>query len=201
MRRLPYALLLVATSARADVYPRATAGIAIAERLGDVGMLHPTGAAIGFEADLQVAPLTFAQVGSSYSQSTAHDAFLDRPLDAHITTVRLVLRHTLVGVAPSDWFASDMFLIGGYAHESIEWDGGPTLHRSGLVAGLGGSLVLRPHDGSIYQVISYGFDVTFARAPDPGKAPVGCSGPCDQSTKLRPYDATLVMELSWHIGG
>jgi hypothetical protein len=198
-------LLLVPAIAHAETkptldawYPRVSAGAGIGYRVGDVALLTPTGPDLMLQAELKVRPLLFLDATFDYAPGTASNDFLAQDVDIESASAQLAVRDILMsfGDRPEN-FAGDMFVTGGFAREWLGWDGGGTA-RNLVMLGFGVTALL-PHE-HVDQHLRFGFRLLFGRAPDPGKRPAGCDGPCDMPTKTEPYDLSMVMEVSCHIG-
>jgi len=197
-----------AGAARADEppdsawYPRVTAGAGVGFWLGDVAGLVPSGPSAHVEGELRVTPALFVSASYDLASTTAHDEALRAPLGAVIQQGAVAVRHPVFsfGSDPAA-LGGDMFVIGGMGREWLRWDGGARLQRSNLSMGMGGTVILPRHDrSSRFVLIRYDFRFLVARAPDPGKLPLACDGPCDRLTKTAPYDHTMLLEITGHFG-
>ncbi len=203
MRLAAWLVLLTAPAAHAEKvpldawYPQLTAGVGIGYRAGDLAILSPQGADLALELGIKLRPQLFVDATVDYAPATARNDFLVDDVAVTTTSAQLALRQALMsfGDVPRH-IAGDMFVTGGVAREWIAWDGGG-MQRTALVLGGGTTLIL---PSTIARQIRAGFRMQLARAPDPGKRPAGCDGPCDTPTATTPYDMSIVMEVSCHLG-
>jgi len=222
MKWFVLAALLAASPARADVqiagspevtekpkpkppeeqwYPRISAGAGIGYFLGKVGVLHPTGATVELTGELTLTPSLFLRLGYEHAWLTARDEILTSHVGANLDGTSAIIRHAIFGFGEKDVpISGDMFVLAGVEYERIAFDGAKPLRRYEAVIGFGGAVVIADKRKRPYQLIEYGLRMMFSRAPDPGKLPFGCDGPCDMPTKTAPYDHTMVMEVSWQFG-
>jgi hypothetical protein len=195
-------LLLAALAVSAGVRPAAAgehdveAGIGVGYWIGDVAGLAPQGADLHLQAGIEATPRLFVGLGLDLARIGDDDEMLLAPVEGNLQLASLFVRHPLMSFqggreAP---FGGDMHVIAGVGHEWTRWDGGGRLGREVVTIGMGGSVLFTHH------AIRYGFRFLVSRAPDPGKVPAACDGPCEELTRTRPYDRTIVMELGWHFG-
>jgi len=203
--RLAYALLLLTSVANAEEpvpadawEPRLSAGVGIGYRAGDLAILETTGGTAGGQVEVKVRPALFIDATYDHARGTARDEMRARDLGITTHAIGLAVRNPLMsfGDKPRE-LGGEMFVTAGLAREWVRWDGGG-LARNALMVGLGSTLIA-PHE-RVHRQVRVGLRVLFARAPDPGKRPAGCDGPCDTPTKTAPYDVSLVMEVSCHVG-
>jgi hypothetical protein len=198
MRALPLAALAVCAAARPAAADDVDVegGVSIGYWIGDVAGLAPTGADLHLQAGVGVTPRLFIGAGLDLARIGDDDEMLLAPVEGNVQLASVFVRHPLMsfhGGAEAP-FGGDLHVIAGAGHEWTRWDGGGRLGREVVTLGMGGSMVFTHH------AIRYGFRFLVARAPDPGKVPAACDGPCEELTRTRPYDRTLVMELGWHFG-
>jgi hypothetical protein len=199
-----------ASSARAENakpeppwYPRISIGGGLGLWIGDVGVLTPTGATLQLAGDVEITRMLHVRATVEHAFLTARDEILTAPLHVGIDGVALAVVHPLFGFDPTDIrVGGDMHVLAGVEYERITFAGTAPIRRYEAVVGFGGSIVVfdkQTHTRPSQQ-IDYGVRMMFGRAPDPGKLPAGCDGPCDMATKTAPYDHTVIMELGWRYG-
>jgi len=178
--------------------PRLSAGVGLGYRTGDLAILKPAGGTASGQVELKVRPALFIDASYDHARGTARDELRARDLGITTHTIGLAVRNPLMsfGAKPRE-LGGEMFATAGLAREWVRWDGGG-LARNALMLGVGSTLIA-PHE-RVHRQLRVGFRMLFARAPDPGKRPAGCDGPCDTPTKTAPYDVSFVMEVSCHVG-
>jgi hypothetical protein len=190
--RVLLALLLLPALAHAD--PRVSMGVGGGGRFGNVDDVHFQGGDLHGELEVRFAGATSAVLVGDLAGASAIDTMV--PVRGTAEVAALTVRDTLMGFGEPHHLGGDMFFDLGGGRERIGWSNGSALTRDFVSFGIGGSVVL-PHGT---HRIRYGFRIDLARAPDPGKLPPTCDGPCDQPTKTRPYDASILMEVTWNVG-
>ncbi|HTM20777.1 MAG TPA: hypothetical protein VL172_09725 [Kofleriaceae bacterium] len=183
-------------------YPRASIGVGCGLWLGDVAGLTPSGAAARVEGDWQVAPGLFVNGGWDLASVHDDDDTLAAPVAATVNHGSLGLRHAVFsfGAGPTA-LGGDLFVRAALGREWTRWERGGKLARTTLSLGLGGTIVLPRHDRSRpFALIRYGMRFLFARAPDPGKVPLTCDAPCEELTRTRPYDKSMLLEIGGSFG-
>lgn len=197
-----------ATTARAeeliperDWYPRVTVGVGAGGYLGDVAALHPSGTTLMLNGEVRVSSLTFLRATLEHAWLEAKDKILVAPIKAEVDAYSLVVRHALFSFgAKGVRIGGDLYVTGGINREHLHWDAGERLRRTQAVMGFGGSVVIYNRSYKPHSIITYGMRVNISRAPDAGKLPFGCDGPCDMATKTKPFDHSMIMEIAWHYG-
>ena len=203
MKWLVIACLLAATPAHAepDYYPRLSGGAGIGWFLGDVGVLHPSGATFELAGEASLTSSISLRATYEHARLFARDDILTSHLRASLDGVAALVRHPIFGFGDKTIpFGGDMFVLAGVEYERFAFEGGGLLARYEAVVGMGGTVVISDANRRPYQMIEYGLRMMFSRAPDPGKLPFGCDGPCDKPTKTAPYDHTIDMDLAWLFG-
>jgi hypothetical protein len=182
-------------------YPRIAIGGGIGFMTGDVGALSPTGPDVLVHGELRLTTLSFVRVTLEHAWLTARDDILVRPLGAELDAAQLAIRHAIMSFGGRPLrFGGDLSVQGGISRQRIAWDDGDTLYRTQAVLGFGGAIMLYDRAFRPGHVIAYSMRFLVGPAPDPGKLPAGCDGPCDMPTKTAPFDKSFVMELSWYFG-
>lgn len=197
-------LVLAARAARAAPgdeawEPRVSGGVGLGYRFGELAELALGGASVAAQLELRVRPGLFVGVLGERTTGTARgEGAGARDVALSIHTAGLAVRTALMsfGDKPTT-LGGEMFATGGIAREYLGWDGGG-MERDALWVGAGTTLVL-PHR-RVHRHLRVAFRMAFARAPEPAKRPAGCDGPCDTPTSTAPYDTSLVMEVSCHLG-
>lgn len=193
--RIPILAALAVCALTRPASAGASAGVGVGYWLGDVAGLTPTGADLHVQAGIDATPRLFVGLGLDLARIGDDDEMLLEPVDGNVQVGSLFVRHPLMSFGGGEiGFGGDMVVDAGVGREWTRWDGGGALERSVVTLGLGGSVIFDHH------AVRYGFRFLIARAPDPGKIPAACDGPCEVLTRTRPYDKTMVMELSWHFG-
>jgi hypothetical protein len=191
-------LLLIALATCALARPAAAGvqgGVGLGFWLGDVAGLAPTGADLRLEGGADATPRLFVGLGLDLARIGADDEMLIEPIDGTVTLASLFVRHPLMRFGSDEVpFRGEMFVTAGAGREHTRWDDGGEVVRGVVAIGVGGSTIFD------HNAIRYGVRILVARAPDPGKVPAACDGPCEVLTRTRPYDRTVVMELAWHFG-
>jgi hypothetical protein len=203
--RIACALLLISSVAHADKpsadawYPRVSAGVGIGYRAGELSVLKASGGSIGAQLEFKVAPALFVDASYDFARATGRDEHMildDVQLSTH--SAGLAIRNLLMSFGDQPRrFGGDMFFTTGVVREAVRWRGGG-LERNALMIGAGTTMIL-PSETS-HRHVRFGFRMLFARAPDPAKRAPGCDGPCDTPTTTQPYDYSIVMEVSCHLG-
>jgi hypothetical protein len=211
MRVLPASALVCAAVAGARpaaadpsdaaFYPRLSAGAGIGDRIGDVVDVHPSGLDLHTEVAARLTPEVHALATWDGAWVTTHEPMLLAQLSGFVSAPALGLRDVLMsfGQSPTT-LGGDLVVEAVVGREHTRWDGGGALTRTFFGFGVGGSIALPRRDAAMFQRIRYGFRMDVARAPDAGKVPFACDGPCDQLTQTRPYDLTMTLEISWLLG-
>ncbi len=202
-------LAATAPAARADeparleeFYPRLSGGVGFAGWMGDVAGLSPSGVAARIEGDWQARPGLFVNAAGELARVSDDDDRLVAPVAGRASHLSLGVRHSLFSFAASPTsLGGDMFVTAAAGREWLRWDRGGKLQRNTVSLGFGATVVLPRRDRDRpFAMIRYGMRLLFARAPDPGKVPYACDGPCEELTRTRPYDKTILLELSGHVG-
>jgi hypothetical protein len=214
MRHTRLTLLLVAvalatTAAQASAedddtrwYPNFQLGVNGMLNLGDMAGLTVTAGGMHVDAELRVSPSILVSVDYEVLAGSASDTDLDMSLGLTQQRYGAKIRHPILGFG-SEKLHGDYFVLAGFGRERTSWNEGGVLTRNYVVTGFGTTLTFsRPRDGEDkkWMIGSFGLRAVVSRAPDPGKVPAGCEGPCDSLTKTAPYDTTLMLEIGMRFG-
>ena len=185
-------------------YPDYQLGIGGLMNLGDMAGLAMFGGGFHADAELRVTPSLLVSLDYELLAGSGSDEDLEISLGMTQQRYGAKIRHPILGFG-DEKLHGDYFVVAGGGRERTSWNEGGTLTRDYVVFGFGTSLTFaRPHKGSDqskWMMGRFGLRALVARAPDPGKVPAGCEGPCDSLTKTAPYDTTLILDLSLHFGG
>jgi hypothetical protein len=196
--RVAWLLILAPTIAAGDDWdPRVIAGAGLGYRAGDLAILAPQGPNLTVGFDVRVRPALF--VGASYDHASGTASAEDAEIETTTNTAGVHVRNTLLAFGSSaKSFGGEWFVLGGVGREWTKWRGGD-LARNVVELGVGTAMRI-PRGGETHREIRFGLRAQIGRAPEPAKRPVGCDGPCDTPTSTRPYDASLIMEVSCLLG-
>ena len=193
--RFAWLLLLLPAAAHAedDWDPHLTVGAGLGYRAGDLAILAPQGLNLSLGFDARVRPALFVGATYDHASGSAED------IEITTTTAGIRVRNTLLAFGSSATsYGGEWFVLGGVGREWSSWSGG-SLARNVIELGAGTAVRIARSDGTHRQV-RFTLRTAIGRAPEPAKRPEGCDGPCDTPTSTRPYDASLVMEVSCFLG-
>lgn len=184
-------------------YPNVQVGLNGLVNIGDMAGMGVFGGGVHADAELRVTSSILLSVDYDLLAGSATDSDMDISLGLTQQRYGAKIRHPILGFG-DEKLHGDYYVLAGVGRERTSWHDGGVLTRNYVVTGLGTTLTFaRPRGNNRHtkwMIGNFALRAIVARAPDPGKVPAGCEGPCDILTKTAPYDTTLMLEIGMRFG-